>query len=126
MATHQSDRSVYETPKRPEPVRVVVQEMIDPYDLMFMREHPADFSRRIKGVMTRKLADYLMEECQVFEMPGPSALERCPVVRMEFTLHDAGTYENWLPSERRAGRDEGRKQTIESLPYGFEPGQFYE
>lgn len=124
-----ADRFVYEVPKRPEPVRVVVEEAIDPFTLRQLWNRPGEaemLAKHVKRSMTNKLARYLMDECQVFEMPDLSRIRGDTVVRMEFTLHDAGAYQNWLPNERSAGRSEGRKQAVEAMPYGFEPEQYYE
>jgi len=117
---------VYEMPRRPAPIEIRIEEQVNEFDLMRAAHDPVAFAHALKRQMARLLADHIVEKCQVFEEPDLLRLKRDRVVRMEFTLHDRGNYEHWLPQERREGRREGAQETIKGMPYGFEPGQFYE
>ncbi|KMW48122.1 MAG: hypothetical protein GY747_10305 [Planctomycetes bacterium] len=120
----------FEMPQRPKPIEFAIQEPLDPMDLMVARENPAAFVSRMKNVMAAKLARMIVEKCQLFEVPDFARLSRDPCLRLQFTINDRGMYTNWLPQERQEGKEEGfkigYKRAIDTVPYGLEPGQYYE
>jgi hypothetical protein len=120
----------FEMPQRPKPIEFAIQEPLDPMDLMVARENPAAFVSRMKNFMAAKLARMIVENCQIFEVPDFARLSREPCLRLQFTINDRGSYTNWLPYEREEGQKEGfelgYKRAIDNVPYGLEPGQYYE
>lgn len=120
---------VYQEPKRPKTEVFVYQHVLDPFEVERLRHRP-EFVESLKRMMAHKLADRILETCQVFEIPEFRALERGVPIRMELTINDRGTYENWIPRERDAAKREGFRVAVEevrkSTPYGFELDQYYE
>jgi hypothetical protein len=117
---------VYTPPARPAPINVVAVWAPDRDEFEYIWRHrpPEDLTREIRTRLARQVANILMEKCAPFvEMRTESGL---PSYRLEVFLNDRGAYENWLPSERREGRQEGAKAVIEMLPYGMELGATYE
>ena len=51
-------------------------------------------------------------------------------IRMELTINDRGCYEHIVPMAKSEGRREGIKagkdEVKRTIPYGFEPEQYYE
>jgi hypothetical protein len=78
--------------------------------------------------MARQLADFILENCCPIDVKD--AMRRDDVVRIELTLDDRGAYERMLPEARRDGIREGTKAGAAAMaaliPYGCEPGCFYE
>ncbi len=116
---------IQEIPKRPKSEVFAYEHRIDPMEFRHMKDAPG-YMEHLKRRMARSLADHIVEVCQLFEPPDVWDVERGLPIRMECTINDRGRYENWLPLERDEGRKEGRKRAIESLPYGIEPGLYYE
>lgn len=114
----------FEVPKRPEPQTFRVEQPLDMFQLDYFRRDPAGFRRALKLSMARRLAAYIADQSQLLDMSAVTL--RDPVVRIEITFNDCGSYANWLPEERREGKTEGVKQTIKALPYGFNPNEFTE
>lgn len=113
------NKMVYEVPRRPAPIPIVIERPIDRFEVMLGREDPWALQQRLKADMAHKLAEHIIEHCQVFQMPDLMAYD--PVIRMSFMLHDEGGLRNWLPRERDEGRVEGTKRALTELPYGLDP-----
>lgn len=126
---HLETAIVREIPKRPKSEVFAYRHVLDRFDLERMKNDP-EFLRYLKGRMARSLADHIVEVCQLFEPPAGSDLMRGHPIQMECTINDRGSYENWIPVERDRARVEGvkigAKRVRDSIPYGFEPGMYYE
>lgn len=117
---------VYTPPARPAPINIVAvwAPHRDEFEYALRHRPSEDLAREIRTRLSRQVADILMDKCAPFvEMRTESGT---PSYRMEVCLSDRGAYENWLPTERRQGRQEGAKAVVDSLPYGMEPNAFYE
>ena len=120
---------IYQEPKRPKTEVFVYQHVLDPFEVECLRHRP-EFVESLKRMMAHKLADHILETCQVFEIPEFRALERGVPIRMELTINDRGTFENARYAIEDAAKRQGVKTGIESvkksMPYGFELDQYYE
>ena len=122
---------LYEPPKRAEPKVFVYQRVLDRNELEYLRRGlEVDYVKYIKRDMARALADHIFKECQVFQIPGMQELMQGYPIRMELTINDRGTYENLIPQAERVARSVGIKagkdEVKRTIPYGFEPEQYYE
>jgi len=122
---------LYEPPKRAEPKVLVYERVLDRHELQHLkRGAEVEYIRYIKQEMAHKLADHILKECQVFQIPGMQELMRGYPIRMELTINDRGTYENLIPQAERVARSVGVKagkdEVKRTIPYGFEPEQYYE
>lgn len=122
---------LYEPPKRAEPKVFVYQRVLDRDELKHLRRGAeVDYIQYIKREMAHKLADHIFKECQVFQIPGMRELMAGYPIRMELTINDRGTYENLIPHAERVARSKGIKAgataVMRTIPYGFEPEQYYE
>jgi len=122
---------LYEPPKRAEPKVFTYQKVLDRNELQHLsRRGEVDFIRYIKQGMARALADHIFKECQVFQIPEMRELMSGYPIRMELTINDRGTYENLIPQAERVARSNGIKAgataVMRTIPYGFEPEQYYE
>lgn len=73
---------------------------------------------RIKRWLVGELAEHLADKCKVFEFDY-NRLMRDPVVHIEITIDDRGTYEGMVDGAERAGRRQGIKEAIDAMPYGL-------
>lgn len=125
----QSKQLIFEQPKRPISEVFVYRHVVDPYEFRMLKDQ-VGYMKALKRRMAGALADMIVERCQLFQLPSEFDIYRGVPVQMECVINDRGSYENWLPNERRKGREEGReqgkKQVVESLPYGYEPNQYWE
>ncbi len=122
---------LYEPPKRAEPKLFVYQRVLDKHELRHLRPGgEIDYIQYIKRDMADKLADHIFRECQMFQIPGVPELVQGYPIRMELTINDRGTYENLIPHAERVARSVGVKagkdEVKRTIPYGFEPEQYYE
>lgn len=122
-------------PKRPEPVTLVAH--INVTDDRFNRRYPrADLLELAKREMARQLVEGIMAKCfpYALESEFEHFLNGTQPLRMEVTLHDRGSYEHWLPVERREGHreghsdgyKEGERATRRRLPHGIDIDRQYE
>lgn len=115
---------------RPKPQQVAIVELIDPMELKFAQSNYGKFCEHVKRRMAYKLAEHVVEKCDVLIMPTYERMQAELKVSMELTINDASAYENWLPLEHRAGVREGvvqgRAALKKELPYGMEMDAFYE
>lgn len=110
-------------PDRPQPMNFAFRETVDHRQLSFCRD--MDDRRRLFDDLKRRaahaLAQHIAKHCKWFDASPPTYGELA--IQLELTISDRGSYENWLPVERQAGRREGREQALkqcaESLPYGL-------
>lgn len=115
----------------PKPVTFRFDAAPAPWELRMCRDvrEREEVWARYKWRAAEQLAELIAKECQWFD--AKSGIEG-PRIRLEVTLYDTGQYENWLPHERRAGRREGRDETVKeltaSLPHGLAGAatEFYE
>lgn len=122
---------LYEPPKRAEPKVFVYQRVLDRNELRHLKTgSEVDYIQYIKREMAHKLADHIFKECQVFQIPEVQELMQGYPIRMELTINDRGTYENLIPQAERVARSAGVKagkdEVKRTIPYGFEPEQYYE
>ena len=124
-----SAKLVYEIPKSPKSEVFAYEHRVDPMEVRYRGNDP-EFMNYLKRRMAHALADHIVDVCQLFEPPSMRDLERGMPIRMECTINDRGAYEHWIPKVRDEARNEGVKQgverAIELMPYGIEPGQYYE
>jgi hypothetical protein len=113
------------------PMPVCVERVIEWQERRLCRDAPEALellARHIKRDMARQLADFILENCCPIDVKD--AMRRDDVVRIELTLDDRGAYERMLPEARRDGIREGTKAGAAAMaaliPYGCEPGCFYE
>lgn len=122
-----------ESPKPPVTETFTYQHLVDDLEIRELRRNPG-YVESIKRQMAHALVDFIINKCQLFQMPKMHDLERGIPIRMELTINDRGTYENALPRAREKAFQEGLKMGIEmgieevigSLSYGLEPDQYYE
>src|SRR5688500_3305762 len=75
---------------------------LDQWDMHRITDRGGDaFRRAIKREMAQSLADHIIEKCTL--IVEPERLKPGAVFSIEVTIDDRGTYENWLPVERRQG-----------------------
>lgn len=120
-----SDKLIREIPKRPVSEVFAYRHVVDPYEFKLFKSDPG-YLERLKQRMARALAEMIVEKCQLFEMPSEMEINRGIPIQMQCVVNDRGSYENWLPEERKQGQKEGAARVIKSLPYGYEPNQFWE
>lgn len=120
---------IYEPPKRPISETFFYQHVLDWMELESLKRDKG-YVRALKRRMAHSLAEMIVEKCQLFQMPEMHELRDGTPIRMQLTVNDRGAYENIIPRERAEAKREGVKIGAErvekSLPYGFEPNQFYE
>lgn len=111
----------YEVARPPAPVTMAKAFQIDRDELAFHRRSGTldGYVKRVKHLIAMKLAEEIVKNTQI--LSDEDILSGNETVMVEVTFNDRGTYENWLPCERRAGRREGFKQATEALPYGMAP-----
>lgn len=122
-------------PARPEPTLFAFDEGVDQHELAIARRHEGQegvdrLFERLKRKAAQRFAEHIANHCQWFEVKD--AMSRELRLRLEVTLSDRGSYENWLPVAEHRGRHLGWKQAMqactESLPYGMADAarEFYE
>lgn len=120
-----SEAFIRELPERPISEVFAYRRVVEPYEFKVFKSDPG-YLKSLKHHMARALAEMIVDKCQLFELPSDMEINRGVPIQMECTINDRGTYENWLPVARGEGWKEGRKHALESLPYGVEPGLYYE
>ena len=116
-------------PKRPEPKIVAIQKVVDLQELHMLKDRGAEyFNKYLKRSMAHELGSYILENCDVIVLPDYMAAGQ--VVKMEMTINDRASYENWIPLAKQegecAGIKHGIKVIMDRIPYGFELDQYYE
>lgn len=111
-------------PKRPEPLTLRVRVQLGRWMVADLQRDPEKLRKIVIRRMAGQLADEIAAKCLPFDVE--SLFNREPVVEMELAINDRGSYEHWLPHERRAGHKEGVTQERARLPYGLEAERYYE
>ena len=120
---------IYEVPKRPKSQVFTYRHVLDEFELREIRHRP-NYVSHLKRRMANELADHIVKECQLFQMFDMADLYRGVPIQMELTINDRGSYENFLPIVKHEARKEGVRVGSDAvkrtIPYGFEPEQYYE
>jgi hypothetical protein len=99
----------------------------DPHELAMCRGigEREQLYKRLKRQASFELAEKIAKECKWFD--AGCGIEG-PRIRLEVTLHDSGSYEDWRRTGAREGRKAAIKEMMESLPYGMADAakEFYE
>jgi hypothetical protein len=119
-----SKNLTFEVPRHPEPQTFRVDRERDLFELNQLRMDPDGYRHALKNEIARNLAAHIVANTQFVDVSDISA--RNPRVSVEISFNDRGTYENWLPQERKKGEQEGAKLVRDALPYGFDPSEVYE
>ena len=117
--------------RHPTPKVVAIREAFDPYMLTNMKNDWLSYRDHMVRRMAQKLADYIINECDVMVIPDSSLdARRMMQLSMEMTINDKSAYESWIPKAEKAARILGNKEATQRelarVPYGFESDQFYE
>lgn len=119
---------VFYTPptKRPEPQTLAVRILLDRQMVAHYQKEPDVVRKLVIRDMANQLAAHIAEKCLPFNVKAfiENTLYGDRALEMELTINDRGSYEHWLPEERRQGRKEGAASEKASAPYGIEEGRF--
>ena len=124
-----NEKITYERPVQPRPTIFAFKRALDRWEQEELRRDRQRLQRILKREIASLLADHIVANCQFFN-PTPVDSIEGPMVRMEVSVGDQGSYANWLPEERARGKVEGvvegAKAVRNTIPYGVEPGLYYE
>lgn len=123
MRTQRTLAETFERPRRPEPMTIAFDYKVDPLKReMHQRAGMLDaFVRNVKYEACLELAEKILERIQFFS--EQDILYGTETLRLELTINDRGSYQNWLPKERAFGVRAGAEATIKALPYGMNPNE---
>ena len=120
---------LYEPPKRAEPKVFCYRHVLDPLEMRMVQDG-ARYIEQLKRRAAHALADHIFTECQFFQIPEMRELMQGYPIQMELTINDRGSYEHIVPMAKHEGRKEGiragKDEVKRTIPYGFEPEQYYE